>query len=82
MRHEGFATTLLLSVVAVFVGATGCNGDRAAPSPKATSATTAGGSVSAQTIRLDTDTVSGCAHGSAALATSSRKRLSATTAVR
>jgi hypothetical protein len=65
VRHEGFATTLLVSVVAVFVGATGCNGDRAAPSPKATSATTAGGSVSAQTIRLDTDTVSGCAHGAA-----------------
>jgi hypothetical protein len=63
VRHERFATTLLLSVVAVFVGATGCNGDKSAPRPKTNAGTTAGTSVGTQSIRLDTDTVSGCVSG-------------------
>jgi hypothetical protein len=63
VRHERFATTLLLSVLAVFVSAAGCNGDKSAPTPKTNVGTTAGTSIGTQSIRLDTDTVSGCVSG-------------------
>ncbi len=63
MRHERFATTLTLSVVAVLAGATGCNGDRAAAPPKTNGGASTSAGIGTQSIRLDTDTVSGCASG-------------------
>jgi len=60
VRHEKLAVKLLLSVVAVLVGATGCNGDKAAVTPPAKEVAT---TVFAQTARLDSDTVSGCVSG-------------------
>lgn len=59
MRHERFATTLLLSVVAVLAGASGCSGDKAAAPPGRPVAAT----VSTETVRLASDTVSGCVAG-------------------
>ena len=59
MRRDRFATTLLLSVVAVFVGATGCNGDRKTPAPATNVATM----VSSHLVSPVTDTDSGCLHG-------------------
>jgi len=52
---------LLLSVAAVFGGATGCNGEKPAPPPSG--AVVSG--VDAQALVLDSDTVSGCIHGAA-----------------
>ena len=61
MRRERFAIALLLSVAAVFGGATGCNGEKPAPPPVRAVAS----GVSTQAVLLDSDAVSGCVHGAA-----------------
>jgi hypothetical protein len=60
VRHDRFATVLLLSMAGVLVGATGCNGDKPAP-PRQTAVTTLG----TQVPDLASDTVSGCVSGAA-----------------
>ena len=61
MRHERFAIVLLLSMAAVLVGATGCNGDKTAPPSRKAVMTTVG----AQALDLASDIVSGCVSGAA-----------------
>ena len=61
MRHERFAIVLLLSMAAVLVGATGCNGDKTAPPPDKAVAIPVGTHVP----DLASDIVSGCVSGAA-----------------
>lgn len=61
MRRDRFAIALLLAVAAVFGGATGCNGDKAAAPPSPAVPPSAG----CAALDLASDTVSGCVHGAA-----------------
>jgi hypothetical protein len=61
VRREKFALALLMSVAAVFVGASGCNGEKPAPAAKAEVVAPA----SRSATDLQSDTVSGCVYGAA-----------------